>query len=422
MIHHMTTNICFYVGYSIVGVTSVGIQSCILSTNKYYTNQATASVVNYNSIGPINSDTILHYFAQSATNCQYYGGTQDIHSCQILANLCVLQLYDISTTVCSTYQAILTNRGLTFTNNIENWVNSLPWITYSSSTACTDESYQSFVNLDTYYMQYIVSSYSLNGTWLGYQSLETLLNYCVQIAPNTYGGGGTGTSTQWQIYGSYYNTPASCNLATLMNTNQIFYELFLYDKDVNQYYPVPVRILNMPYDRSTVNTQIPDNFFLCASGDILVRRFFLYDLVSGLTNGGSIPSVIRYASTITLEVALSGVHIGSIYSPVLTIEYNENQPSSWSSTDASSSTVTVTNTINYTMDLANVFNVLFGFFITFVVIFGITAYLRYLDWARRNSRSVVSTVSSTSLGGINVQILIEISIIIMHTWVLFFFP
>ena len=70
----------YSIGYSIVGVTSIGTQSCILSTNPYYTQQAAASVVVYSTTGSVNSDTFLHYYTQAASNCQYFGGIQPIKS------------------------------------------------------------------------------------------------------------------------------------------------------------------------------------------------------------------------------------------------------------------------------------------------------------------------------------------------------
>ena len=101
--------------------------------------------------------------------------------------------------MCATYLNILKDRGEVYTNNIKNWVTSLPWILYSSSTACKDETYDDRVNLQANYMQYVLSSYSMNGTWLGYQSLETLFSYCVQLAPDSLGGGGTGTASYCRL-------------------------------------------------------------------------------------------------------------------------------------------------------------------------------------------------------------------------------
>ena len=84
------------------------------------------------------------------------------------------------------------------------------------------------------------------------------------------------------------------------------------------------------------NAQYP-SVPLCASSDVLVRRFFLFDVVSGITsinsNGGTpaTPSYIRYASFIKIEVSTVINAASLIYPPVLTITYTEAASSSISS-------------------------------------------------------------------------------------------
>ena len=69
--------------------------------------------------------------------------------------------------------------------------------------------------------------------------------------------------------------------------------------------------------------------FLSDDSDQLVRRFVLYDIVSGLSSSSDgTPDVIRYATNISLEVSLSDSY-RMIYSPVLTIAYGEVLPSTF---------------------------------------------------------------------------------------------
>ena len=49
------------------------------------------------------SDTIQYFYLKSAFKCMK---EQDIKSCQILANICVLQLYDLQTVPCQLYKFI----------------------------------------------------------------------------------------------------------------------------------------------------------------------------------------------------------------------------------------------------------------------------------------------------------------------------
>ena len=86
-------------GYTLTGVTSIGAQSCVLTTmiSEFSSTANTASTVTYHSASPVTtvvSQTLLHYYARSAALCKYYGGQTSIIECQALANLCVLTLYD----------------------------------------------------------------------------------------------------------------------------------------------------------------------------------------------------------------------------------------------------------------------------------------------------------------------------------------
>ena len=59
----------------------------------------------------------------------------------------------------------------------------------------------------------------------------------------------------------------------------------------------------------------------CDNGDVLVRRFFLYDVVTGLTAGsGQVPQVLRYASQISLSLAVVAGKPRQFLPPVLTLK------------------------------------------------------------------------------------------------------
>lgn len=62
----------------------------------------------------------------------------------------------------------------------------------------------------------------------------------------------------------------------------------------------------------------------------LVRRFFVYDTISGITISGgylngTIPSVVRWASAITFKVTLDPNSPEHIYNPYVVITYSEIQ-------------------------------------------------------------------------------------------------
>jgi len=147
--------------YQLVGVASIGAQSCVLKdTASTYVSQgssfffwyylhtfpgkhtchfplsppfsskteSSAISISYNtaSVGTLQSLTLQHYFVKSASRCNAYGGSSYQQDCSALANLCVLQLYDDSTVPCSVFSGIIKNRG--------EWLLSPPHLAYIYSS------------------------------------------------------------------------------------------------------------------------------------------------------------------------------------------------------------------------------------------------------------------------------------------------
>lgn len=52
-------------------------------------------------------------------------------------------------------------------------------------------------------------------------------------------------SSKYQILGYGMNTNYSCELSSLLGKQQLFYELYLFDKDGSKSLPAPVRVVNM---------------------------------------------------------------------------------------------------------------------------------------------------------------------------------
>lgn len=74
-------------------------------------------------------------YYEAAVGCSQY---QDPKQCQVLANLCVLQLYGAKTTICSFYQsqvALLQTSSQVVNSFYEdkNWVDPYPWLYYDST-------------------------------------------------------------------------------------------------------------------------------------------------------------------------------------------------------------------------------------------------------------------------------------------------
>ena len=419
------SNVCTCkAGYTITGVLAVAAQSCVLTSlaSSYLKLESQVQNVKYNDIGvTILSNTMLHYFTKAATHCSFYGGPQDLPYCQMLANLCVLQLYNDQTAACSTYLTVASGRGASFVSGVSNWVSGMPWIFFSGgSSACFSDIVDDSVSLRNYQLKYVLGTYTMNGTFLGYQPLGTLFSYCTVPAPKSGTGGGNGGNTKYQIFADATSDSYSCDLTTLYGTQQLFYELYLQGSLFN---PVPVRVVNL---RTGVSSNQPNNLRpinnLCDATDVLVRRFFLVDLISGLGIGSqsdALPNVIRYASQISLEVSQIKGNGRNIYPPVLTIQYTEIAPPAVGSNGA---IVGYQVQGKFTSNLSQFFAILFGFFITGVVVTAMLFILTYMNWNTRNARSLAMTVSSTSIGGLNSAVIIEMAVMLLHSWVLVFFP
>lgn len=181
-----------------------------------------------------------------------------------------------------------------------------------------------------------------------------------------------------------------------MQKEQLFYELYVYRKD-DQYTPVPVRITNTLSQGGRPNQAVP-TVPLCDVGDVLVKRFMLYDIVSGVSsiNADNTPNVevVRYAAYISIEASLVTNKFARIYAPVLTITYNEDKPASWGKLE----THDVNFSMYYTMNMSE-FDANFRIFFIIIMVFtGLLFALRYRHWQVRNSRVVTSAVLTTDLG------------------------
>eukprot|EP01038_Epipyxis_sp_PR26KG_P012906 gene12906-17295_t len=424
-------------GYTTVGVTAIGAQSCLKTTltTTYSSLVTKASQVTYTTIGTITSQTMKHYFLQAASRCLYYGSPADVKYCQILVNLCVLQLYDDKAEACIAHQDVISARGTSnYIRSVENWVAGSPWLYFAQtgSKACYFELMSQRINFNHIKLKYVVATYTMNGTFLSYSNLDTLFFYCNRSAPYSGSGGGASSSTNWQLYGANQRLSYKCYLPSLVPKQQLFYEIFHYDVRTAKYYPVPVRVLNLKSNGQYINERVTVK--TCNTHDILVRRFFLFDVVSGIssdtTNFNGL-QVMRYASYFTLISSLSTKEGRSkIYPSVLTINYTEVVPTTWSLSSQPKSTSKsfpyyigeIFVNAYYIMDYESFLKTFQGFAITACVLFGFLAFYRYYNWNKRNSRVISTSTLSTNIGAINFSSLINICVLITHSWVLIFFP
>eukprot|EP00743_Colponemidia_sp_Colp-15_P005392 GILK01005794.1.p1 GENE.GILK01005794.1~~GILK01005794.1.p1 ORF type:complete len:1050 (-),score=117.21 GILK01005794.1:142-2940(-) len=361
------------------GYTAAG-DSCVTTTNFNTidtSNPVSAAIkVQYRDAQPfgsvsVTSDTLRYYYMKAAVNCKLY---KDLTACQVLGNLCVLQLYDPSTyTVCYLFTQIGLLIGTTV-NNRNGWYSSLPWLYYTdaASTVLTDKEIQltatfgsgssSTVNQFTF----VTASYALNGTYLGLNELTSELILCPISSTD---------AKQFKQFGTNVDISCTLNVTSYAYASEtVFYDLYLKDID-GSLVPVPILITNY---RDASGTQVSTQY---------VRRFFLWDNVSGKSASGAylaktVASVIRYAKKVKFTFTSQSGAASKIYPPVVTISYAEVSTSSFA--DSQYQTATATFQTIYTMDPASFKETAQGFFITIHVLLGVLWIFRAYKWARAN--------------------------------------
>ena len=150
------------------------------------------------------------------------------------------------------------------------------------------------------------------------------------------------------------STLTSTNIYDHPETANIFYELYLQDYD-GALVDIPVLIRNF-YDSN--GAQPNDASQTDETKWRLVRRFFMFDSISGVEgtanyDAGVVSSVIRYPLTVTLQINLDPNNPEMIYPPLLIIEYRERS----TTTIVTDSLATVTFTSEYAMDTTNFWKV-----------------------------------------------------------------
>ena len=414
--------------YTKVGQASIGALSCVntAQSSAFLAIEVAASQVFFSS-QVVQSLTIQHYFTAAATACRYHSSSLDSVACQTLANLCVLQLYDLSFGACALYLQIQAGRSSNSVNGITNWPEGMPWLVYDRGAVCEDKSIQMKMSLEEKFLRYVVSTYTLNGTWLGYRDIDTFFNYCTKRAPKSHRGGGPGSSSRWQIFGAFQQEDYKCDLDSLLEEEQLFYEIFLLDTKTDLYFPVPVRVENLksssggsPNSGTAANK--PTDDFLCSSGNTFVRRFSLYNIAAGIAsdsvtlNGNLVPKVIQYASFIKMEVAIRAPNKPErIFSPVLTIGYSESETAGWGAEYTSTAEYTFVG--SYTMEIDEFEKSLFAANIAAVIIFGLMFFMRWFNWRRRVARPYglgnMPTVDSSGLPSLTEML--DVFLMMLHS-------
>ncbi|CAM9501613.1 unnamed protein product, partial [Discosporangium mesarthrocarpum] len=444
-------------GYSMTGVASLGPLSCVDSSHVNEVaswNNIDAFMVTFRSVRmkpesdptgtkTLSSMSIEHLYLRSAALCYSYTGSggDGLQACQALGNICVLHEYNLDSEPCDLIAAILDNRASTSYGQ-DGWGATLPWLYYLEDSVIVRDSlglemeftFSSQVTL-------VLAKYSLNGTWLGLEEMTTQPYYCTMSAPRTSEGGGSSRSTKYLQFGHSMSEQFLCDLSSLLGEETYFYDPYIVDESTGYLYPVAV--LNTNYRENNaypnVNTQPTDEL-----NDQFTRRFFFFDSVSGITdesktvssfsssssassnpeeNGNTalVPEVLRYVSDMRVTFKIRTDNPEMIYTPVLELAYEEVMPELWE-TYPSLQTPTVTLTVEYTMDTTDFWDLTRAFFAVAMVLIGLTAMWRLRNWNVRTSRVEAPVATVAPYSTVNWPLVIQTSMITMHTFVLYLFP
>eukprot|EP00002_Diphylleia_rotans_P006005 TRINITY_DN1526_c0_g1_i3.p1 TRINITY_DN1526_c0_g1~~TRINITY_DN1526_c0_g1_i3.p1 ORF type:complete len:900 (-),score=134.68 TRINITY_DN1526_c0_g1_i3:567-3266(-) len=268
----------------------------------------------------VESQTFRILFLTSYIQCK---NSKDLAACQILGNLCALQMFDKSTSACDAY--IQHAAELIGTNpNFSTWPATLPWIYYGVDADILAADYSTLQQRYTFEdlgfptgpstytsrLQFVYAKYNLTGHFLGWEDMNAPIQFCTtsdaQIA-------------EFLRFGDEFTLRCLFNLAPFisnLNSDVAFYDLYLRDNDFASLRAVPVKILNY---RDNRGDSVNDG--KTTRDTVFTRRFFILDSASG--RSASKVEVVRFMKSATLNFQHKVGKTGRIYLPILEIEYEE---------------------------------------------------------------------------------------------------
>ncbi|KAG1708371.1 hypothetical protein DVH05_025049 [Phytophthora capsici] len=225
------------------------------------------------------------------------------------------------------------------------------------------------------HLKFVLASYHVNGSLVGFQSLVNELVFCQRES-----GVGTVNQPSWVRFGVNALLEYSCDLESLQTSSLLLHEIYLVDQtkksgEDGRFVPIPVKNLNYRDSNGAFINQDSDTI-----NDFLSHRFFLYDVQTGISAGETSPKVIRYADRITLAIRTQDSNPNSIYVPELTVAYTDTQ---------NPRSVPVVFRVTYTSDTDEFWSFAKALFTTGCVLAGCRVLLQTFNWYRRSIRNEI---------------------------------
>jgi hypothetical protein len=253
----------------------------------------------------VESDFIQQNFIEAFMKCD---DGENQTACQMLGNLCVLQLYDENSPACIAYkEAAKKNVGKS------DRPNNVPYLFHGLLGGSVSELLNTKMGYHFSYadnpisgynntLPLIVAKYDFNGTFVRYEKLTDQFQLCSEEANRSF---------LFTRVGTNYKKKCTVNIADEIDKldTTYFYDIFVVDSN-NALLPVPVFIKNneIEYFNSAVN---PIQKYY--------RRIFFFDVISSQGSGSHI---IRYPKQFQIKVT-QDITVDEFLIPYVTIEYEE---------------------------------------------------------------------------------------------------
>lgn len=333
------------------------------------------------------SDTFDYFYYKSADGCRNHKSIQD---CQALANLCVLQLYNMQTVVCQLFRDLVATvtEQASEANPDPGWKKGMPWLYYLSDPSdIVDRKAEMTVTFDTSssdkvgLLEFKLAKYHMDGRFLGFLNLTDQLVLCPHSAQDT---------ERYRRFGTNVKIECTMDVSLFVDMEDtFFYELYLVDDGSEGeagkvLRDVPIRIINY---RDESGSSVNDG---SQSSWQLVRRFYIYDNVSGRLGpdayiSKSRTTILQYLKSAMLSVYLQTDEDEKIYIPYFTLEYQSQQVSYM---EGSGGSAGVSFESEYVMDIGNFLQIAMGILILAHAIVLFVCIVRTYVWTKNNPPAI----------------------------------
>lgn len=343
-----------------------------------YNNRENAQGVGSHTLSP--SYTFRYFYQKAALDCYTY---QVIKGCQIIANLCVLQLYNEDSEVCRVYKEKLAENNELANQLVpdQGWKKDMAWIYYerNAKTIIEAGSVTMKVTFDpsdstkTNLMEFKLAEFHIDGSLIGFKELTDQLILCPHSLED---------SKNFREFGTNINIACSLDLTQFFTTSKNnFYELYFIDQDGTA---IDVPVLFTDYMASGGNK--PNSESKSKSGWKLTRRFFIYDNLSGISTvggyeTGAAPEIVQYLNRAKLVFTLRADKEQQIYVPYLVVTYKSRLYTYVEGTDSTDSIKFISE---YGMDTTKFWGIAEGLFIGMNIIVLICWLVRLYVWTKIN--------------------------------------